>query len=92
MIKKKSEKYNLISIECLLKKENSNQIKLELVNNKEIKKEIYFEFFWQKDTPESIIIELLNDTNIEIYNKHEFIDYLKIFNTKDFRITKIKRI
>ena len=91
MIKKNTEKYNLISIECISKKEKSNKIKLELVNNKRRMIEIYFYLFWEKDTPEGIIRELLDDTNIEICNQNDFINYLNIFNKKNVRIIKIQK-
>lgn len=86
----KREKLTLISIECISKKENSNKIKIELLNDKNKKIEIYFEFFCNKDTPEGVIKELIDDANIEINNKHDFINFLTIVNKKNSRIMKIK--
>ena len=90
MIKKNIEKCTLISIECFLKKEKSNRIKIELLNDKRQKIEIYFDLFWEKDTPEGIIKELINDVDIEINNKDDFIKYCQIINKKSPRIMKIK--
>lgn len=92
MINKKLETLTLTSIECVLKKEKSNRIKIELRNGKKKKIEIYFDLFWEKDTPEDIIKELLNDAYIEINNKDDFINYLTILNTKETRIIKVKSI
>tara|TARA_Y100000991_G_C21969497_1_gene348642 strand:+ start:1949 stop:2236 length:288 start_codon:yes stop_codon:yes gene_type:complete len=91
MEKKNIEQLTLTSIECVFKKDKSNRIKMELLNDNKKKIEIYFELFWNKDTPENIIKELLNDARIEIKNEKDFIKYLNILNKKDPRLIKIKQ-
>ena len=88
----KRKNLTLISIECVFKRKESNKIKIELLNDKNKKIKIYFDFFWNKDTPEGIIQELIDDAGIEINNKYEFISFLTILNNKNSRILKIKNI
>ena len=90
MEKKNIEQLTLTSIECVFKKDKSNRIKMELLNDNKKKIEIYFELFWNKDTPEGIIQELIDDAGIEINNKDDFINFLTILNKKNVRIMKIK--